>query len=335
MEFSVLVPVYNVEKYLTKCLVSLERQTFKDFEVILVDDGSKDNSGKICDKFCEENSNMKVIHKKNEGLISARRIALEMSSGDYCVFCDSDDFLEKNALEELHNVISSKNPDLIIYNAYLYQNKKKETFFKDVFEEGIIRDKQEIYVKLLTEYAINSLCIKAVKRDIVDVYKDYSMYYGYNYGEDLLQTIPLIISSSTIYYHNKELYDYRVCSGMMRKYNDKYFRSYKLVNDSIAQQMASLDIPHLEEMLAYHLMVAAYGATTQIQYSDDVNFADLHEIKNDKLFIKYFDILVRSDLWHKLSIKERTIFRLLDNGSFHFIYFILKIKTILAGNKNE
>lgn len=74
MEFSVLVPVYNVEKYLTKCLVSLERQTFKDFEVILVDDGSKDNSGKICDKFCEENSNMKVIHKKNEGLISARRL---------------------------------------------------------------------------------------------------------------------------------------------------------------------------------------------------------------------------------------------------------------------
>lgn len=190
-------------------------------------------------------------------------------------------------------------------------------------------------MKLLTEYAINSLCIKAVKRDVVDIYKDYSMYYGYNYGEDLLQTIPLIISSSNIYYHNKELYDYRVCSGMMRKYNDKYFWSYKLVNESIAQQMASLNIPHLEEMLAYHLMVAAYGATTQIQYSDDVDFADLHEIKNDKLFIKYFDILVRSDLWHKLSIKERTILRLLDNGRFHFIYFILKIKTILAGKKNE
>lgn len=95
MEFSVLVPVYNVEKYLTKCLVSLEEQTFKDFEVILVDDGSNDNSGKICDKFCEDNKNMKVIHKKNEGLISARRTALEQSSGDYCVFCDSDDFLEK------------------------------------------------------------------------------------------------------------------------------------------------------------------------------------------------------------------------------------------------
>ena len=244
MEFSVLVPVYNVEKYLTKCLVSLEEQTFKDFEVILVDDGSNDNSGKICDKFCEDNKNMKVIHKKNEGLISARRTALEQSSGDYCVFCDSDDFLEKNALEELHNVISGKNPDLIIYNAYLYQNEKKETFFKDVFEEGIIKDKQEIYVKLLTEYAINSLCIKAVKRDVVDIYKDYSMYYGYNYGEDLLQTIPLIISSSNIYYHNKELYDYRVCSGMMRKYNDKYFWSYKLVNESIAQQMA-LSLIHI------------------------------------------------------------------------------------------
>lgn len=335
MEFSVLVPVYNVEKYLTKCLVSLKEQTFKDFEVILVDDGSKDNSGKICDKFCEENRNMKVIHKKNEGLISARRTALELSSGDYCVFCDSDDFLEKNALEELHNVISSKNPDLIIYNAYLYQNEKKETFFKDVFEEGIIKDKQEIYVKLLTEYAINSLCIKAVKRRVVDVYKDYSMYYGYNYGEDLLQTIPLIISSKNIYYLNKELYDYRICSGMMRKYNNKYFWSYKLVNESVGQQLASLDISHLEEMLAYHLMVAAYGATTQIQYSEDVVFADLHEIKNDKLFIEYFDILIRSDFWHKLSIKERIILRLLDKGWFYVIYFVLKIKTTLVGKNNE
>ena len=115
---SIIVPVYNVEKYLDQCVNSLINQTYDKIEIILVDDGSKDNSGKICDKFCEENSNMKVIHKKNEGLISARRIALEMSSGDYCVFCDSDDFLEKNALEELHNVISSKNPDLIIYNAY-------------------------------------------------------------------------------------------------------------------------------------------------------------------------------------------------------------------------
>lgn len=335
MEFSVLVPVYNVEKYLTKCLVSLKEQTFKDFEVILVDDGSKDNSGKICDKFCEENKNMKVIHKKNEGLISARRTALELSSGDYCVFCDSDDFLEKNALEELHNVISSKNPDLIIYNAYLYQNEKKETFFKDVFEEGIIKDKQEIYVKLLTEYAINSLCIKAVKRSVVDVYKDYSRYYGYNYGEDLLQTIPLIISSPNIYYLNKELYNYRVCSGMMRKYNDRYFWSYKLVNESVGQQLASLDIPHLEEMLAYHLMVAAYGATTQIQYSDDVVFTDLHEIKCDKLFVEYFNILIRSDFWHKLSIKERIILRLLDKGWFYVIYFALKIKTTLAGKNNE
>ena len=161
------------------------------------------------------------------------------------------------------------------------------------------------------------------------------MYYGYNYGEDLLQTIPLIISSKNIYYLNKELYDYRICSGMMRKYNNKYFWSYKLVNESVGQQLASLDISHLEEMLAYHLMVAAYGATTQIQYSEDVVFADLHEIKNDKLFIEYFDILIRSDFWHKLSIKERIILRLLDKGWFYVIYFVLKIKTTLVGKNNE
>ena len=133
---TIAIPSYNSMDYMRNCIESL-LPGGEDVEILIVDDGSKDNSGKICDKFCEENSNMKVIHKKNEGLISARRIALEMSSGDYCVFCDSDDFLEKNALEELHNVISSKNPDLIIYNAYLYQNKKKETFFINDFRFSI------------------------------------------------------------------------------------------------------------------------------------------------------------------------------------------------------
>ena len=93
MKFSILVPVYNVEKYLPECLESIENQTYRDFEVILVDDGSNDRSGEICDQFKERTTtNTTVLHKENQGLISARRIGINNAKGEYCIFCDSDDF---------------------------------------------------------------------------------------------------------------------------------------------------------------------------------------------------------------------------------------------------
>ena len=129
MLFSVLIPIYNVEKYLLKCLESIKQQEFKDYEVILVDDGSKDNSGKMCDEYCKENTRFRVIHKENRGLISARRVAIQNAKGEYCIFCDSDDFFEDNAFQQLYYVIKNNKPDMIIYNAYKYEHENKEIFF--------------------------------------------------------------------------------------------------------------------------------------------------------------------------------------------------------------
>ena len=95
---SIIVPIYNVEKYLSRCVDSILNQTFTDFELILVDDGSTDNSGKICDEYAEKDCRIKVIHKDNWGVSSARNVGLENSVGEYIMFCDSDDFVEKNAV---------------------------------------------------------------------------------------------------------------------------------------------------------------------------------------------------------------------------------------------
>ena len=97
MKFSILVPIYNVEKYLEQCLNSLIGQTFRNFEIVLIDDGSKDNSGKICGASQKKYDDMdiSVLHKKNEGLISARRAGIKITQREYCVFCDSDDYLNK------------------------------------------------------------------------------------------------------------------------------------------------------------------------------------------------------------------------------------------------
>ena len=326
MRFSVLIPVYNVEKFLPKCIDGLCQQTYKDFEVILVDDGSTDLSAKLCDDFCKKNKNIKVIHKKNEGLISARREAIKNAEGEYCIFCDSDDFLEKNALQELEKIIEENNSDLILYNAYIYNNGQKELFFNNVFKEGKIDNKKNIYNKLLLEYSINAIWLKAVKRDIIDIEKDYTKFYKFNFGEDLLQTIPLVKKAEKIYYLNKALYNYRIESGMMRRYSANYYWSYRCVNLEIGQELRKENIMDFEEKLSFHLIIAAYGAVTQLKYCDTMNFEELDRIRNDSVFKKKYHILMDSKYKNNLNFKQRLIVFLLVKRFYGVLKLLLKYR---------
>lgn len=136
---SIVVPVYNVEKYLDRCVTSLANQTLQDIEIILVDDQSPDNSPEMCNEWVAKDSRIKVIHKtKNQGLGLARNSGLEIASGQYVTFVDSDDYLELNALEQLYNTAVVKDLD-ICYGSFCYDRfdgskhpkleVKKETFF--------------------------------------------------------------------------------------------------------------------------------------------------------------------------------------------------------------
>lgn len=124
-EISIIVPVYNVEKYLEKCVDSILNQTFKDFEVILVDDGSPDNSGTICDQYAEADSRVRVIHKENGGLSSARNAGIDVARGKYLGFIDSDDYIAEDMYELLYNNIVREKADLSICGIYdVYDDKK-------------------------------------------------------------------------------------------------------------------------------------------------------------------------------------------------------------------
>lgn len=110
---SVIIPIYNVKEYLSKCLDSLKNQTYPDFEALLVDDGSTDGSEKICDEYAKEDNRFVVIHKQNSGVSDARNIALERAKGKYITFLDSDDWLEPNAYEVLYSHMEKHNPDVV------------------------------------------------------------------------------------------------------------------------------------------------------------------------------------------------------------------------------
>lgn len=111
---SVIVPIYKVESFLSECIESIINQTYKNLEIILVDDGSPDNCGSICDEYAQKDDRIKVIHKPNGGLSDARNAGLKIFTGEYLVFVDSDDFMPKDAIEYMHNLSIDNDADLVI-----------------------------------------------------------------------------------------------------------------------------------------------------------------------------------------------------------------------------
>lgn len=214
--FSILIPVYNVEKYLPACLESVLRQSFMDYEIILVDDGSKDTSGQICDKYAAMYSEIiHVQHKPNQGLISARRAGLKLANGQYICFLDSDDCWLDNTLSRLHEVIRSTGSDVILYRWCRIDEHGNTLQDTDpaVFSKSGPIDKRIVFERMLSTSGLNSFCTKCCKRELFDLDADYSRYYTIQNGEDLIQSLPVLYQAKTFYYLAEELYQYRVNTG--------------------------------------------------------------------------------------------------------------------------
>lgn len=115
---SIIIPVYNVQNYLRECIDSVIAQTYKNLEIILVDDGSPDKSGEICDEYSKKDARIKVIHKENGGLSDARNVALDIAKGEYIGFIDSDDYVEKDMFETLHTLAVEHNAEISSISFY-------------------------------------------------------------------------------------------------------------------------------------------------------------------------------------------------------------------------
>ncbi len=124
---TVIVAVYNVERYVEKCLNSICNQSYKHLEIIVVDDGSTDGSGQICDRIAEKDSRIKVVHKENGGVSSARNVGLRLATGDYVTFVDGDDYIDENMYEKMFQCIASQETQMVICSfRYIYPTKAKE-----------------------------------------------------------------------------------------------------------------------------------------------------------------------------------------------------------------
>lgn len=201
---SVIVPCYNVEKYLPRCINSIINQTYNNIEILLVDDGSPDQCGEICEKYAKKDKRIKVIHKNNGGLSDARNVAIDVSTGDYILFIDSDDYVSTNHIEHLYNIIITSQADMaiewgqtfyegaipiidtldgkkeVILNpnealANMFYQKDFDTnawakLYKRILFEGIRYPKGWLYEDLPTTYRLIQRCKKVV-------FSDYKSYY--------------------------------------------------------------------------------------------------------------------------------------------------------------
>lgn len=166
-EISIIVPVYNVEKYIHRCIDSILAQTFTDFELILVNDGSPDQCGKICDRYAENDTRIKVIHKKNGGLSDARNFGLEIAQGDFIGFVDSDDYIEKDMYEKLIKACKDSNLKLAMCGRYKVLGEELKPIFS--FQGHKIWESREAIEKLLTWDNIDSsACDKLFSRDLFE-----------------------------------------------------------------------------------------------------------------------------------------------------------------------
>ena len=207
-KFSVVVPVYNAEKYLDECVNSVLSQSVTDFELILVNDGSTDESGHICDRFALRDERVKVIHQPNSGHITARMNGVSAAEGDYIMFLDSDDYWLDGALSAVANNLESFGCDMLVFRL----RKGAENCHDFFCGERSDITHSEYYSVSLAESGMNSLVVKAYARKLFENV-DISSFSGLRNSEDLVLSTMLAKAADKISYVPEVLYYYRPNEG--------------------------------------------------------------------------------------------------------------------------
>ncbi len=344
-KISIIVPVYNTDKYLHECIDSILMQTFQDFELLLINDGSIDNSGVICDEYAIKDSRIKVIHKENGGQSSARNLGLDIAKGEYIYFCDSDDYIESSLLEQALDKI--QNVDMSVFRYALVDQigtyiGNKTAFNKIVeFETDDGLDKI-LYIsnELIPKYSI-SIVTSLFKRDIIEKYK---IRFKPNYieiGEDTYFILCYVSVINKISFFEDILYKYR-------QYETSTFHSFILdKTKNVDFKMAgniyefferhNLSIINYFPILSYAVLrdfiknnsihaIEIYNLLLYNNSETKLMLKSLKELKGNKLFINYLKMNEEEKCFlpYYIDGKEKSLrFRLRKNMFIRRIKFFL------------
>lgn len=325
---SVIVPVYNVEKYLSKCIDSILSQSFREFELILVDDGSTDNSGKICDEYLQRDSRVIVIHKTNTGVSSARNTGISAAKGRYITFVDSDDYLDKDFLSNAITKIEEENADLYISGIQMetYCNEVCVDTKSYTFSHNMVCDVCRLLVRENIDYptiCISGPCCKLYRRDII-IEKEILFDISISLGEDCIFNLDYLASINKIYCDTEIFYYYRRenANSLYSRFNSEIFK----INEKIINRKIEL----CEQVGINEKYILALQHEFVNNVIGSIIHFYIHNASKTQKFTLFQDLsrhsLIKNTKKHSLSLKERTIFALLKYKLFHLIHIILTIK---------
>ena len=262
---SIVIPVYNVEKYLERCLQSVVDQTYKDIEIILVDDGSTDESKIICDLYESNDSRIKVIHKENGGLSDARNAGIDIAKGKYISFIDSDDYVEKDYIKSMYDAIKKDNSDISVsLHVIKYENGKTKFKFENQCDK-IVNAKQALEMMLYDD----GLDLSAWGKLYKTVFFNNIKFPKGRIFEDAATTYKLMDKAEKISLVNQYLYNYMIRNNSISsgKFNEKkmdLISSTKEMSDFVSQKY-----PDLQRACDRRLMYAYLSTITQLAKSNE------------------------------------------------------------------
>ena len=222
--FSIVIPVYNTEKYLRECLNSVSDQTFDDWEAILVDDGSTDDGLQLCEEYSQKDNRFRVFHKNNSGLFSTRLYGISRAEGRYYVGLDSDDKISAKCLETIYNAIERSNADIVSWSIETFGDEKEIVL--PVLADGQVHGLHEFLVETIKS-ANHSMCNKAIPVAYFNPQEYDSLPSQINLSEDYAMLIPALIKAQTFYSITDALYHYRKIPGTI-----SYTMNLKMVLDA-------------------------------------------------------------------------------------------------------
>ena len=322
---SIVVPIYKVEKYMHKCIDSIINQTYKKIEIILIDDGSPDNCGKICDDYAKKDSRIKAVHKENNGVSSARNLGIEISTGNWIAFIDSDDWIENDYIEQLFSIANKDGSDIALCGYNRINNNSIQTI-------NVANGKIEEYnsydflIKTLNPQTAFGLChMKLIKKDCIQ-----NLRFDENLvvGEDALFNMQLSKNIKKAVFYKKALYNYRNNSNsVVKRYDDnyakKYMESMKKCKEYITSNYTDSKIKqNYYNYVAYHVMLVS------VNYCFHPENKNKHKIKLLKEICSY-DIFKEGILncnFENISLTRKVTLFTLKHKLYFLTGLICKIR---------
>lgn len=329
VRYSIIVPVYNVEQYIGQCIESILAQTFDNLELILVDDGSQDGSGRICDSYAEKDQRIKVIHQKNSGVSKARNVGIETATGDYLMFVDGDDWVDPNYLSIVDSHNTGNSDIYMVGIAQDYQDEGGHVLYSDIKGTPIYRHIPQHQLPSEIGYLIKTMnmessCLKLYRRSFI-VSNCIRFLPGMIVFEDFYFVLSCMICSPSVTLIPFIGYHYRVALN----YNPAARRGYRDLYPSIHNLFVKFDELMSELYLTgWPLEIVLHTMTDKISvvlaqscnsYGFKQKTKPFRQIHNDDVLLKY-----KSDVLRYAGGRYRLMHKMMSVKLYYIAYIIYR-----------